>query len=189
MRITILSCGIFQSELDIIIPEIKQELNNIDITVLYLSPGLHNAPGKMKKELTQNLDKLKSEKTLTLYGSGCHIELSIILKEYNTVYPKEKNCIEILLNPEIKAEMDKNGNIIYLTAGWLKAHKEVFWRDMYAEPIAGDKSIYLDCGKNLISDEELLEYFDFSNLPIETERITLDNFKEIVITLLKKLLD
>jgi hypothetical protein len=59
----------------------------------------------MKEKLIQNLDKLKSEKTLTLYGSGCHTELSIILKEYNTVYPKEKNCIEILLNPEIKAEI------------------------------------------------------------------------------------
>jgi hypothetical protein len=46
MRITIFSCGIFQPELDIIIPEIKQELENIDITVLYLSPGLHNAPEK-----------------------------------------------------------------------------------------------------------------------------------------------
>jgi hypothetical protein len=189
MRITILSCGIFQPELDILIPEIKRELKNIDITVLYLSPGLHNAPGKMKEELTQNLDKLKSEKTLTLYGSGCHTEISTILKEYNTVSPKEKNCIEMVLNPDIKAEMDKSGNIIYLTAGWLKAYQEVFWNNMYAGTIVGDKSIYLDCGKNLVSDEELLEFFDFSNLPVETERITLDNFKNIVVTLLKKLLD
>jgi hypothetical protein len=143
----------------------------------------------MKEELTQNFDKLKSEKTLTLYGSGCHTEISTILKEYNTVLPKEKNCIEIVLNSNVKAEIDKGGNMIYLTAGWLKAYREVFWQDMYAGTIVGDKSIYLDCGKNLISDEELLEFFDFSNLPIETQRITLDNFKNRVIALLEKLMD
>jgi hypothetical protein len=189
MRITILSCGIFQPELDIIIPEIKRELKNTDIEVIYLSPGLHNAPGKMKEELIQNLDKLKSEKTLTLYGSGCHTEISTILKGYDTVLPKEKNCIEVLLNSNVKAEIDKGGNIIYLTAGWLKAYREVFWQDMYAGAIVSDKSIYLDCGENLISDEELLEFFDFSNLQIETQMITLDNFKDVVMTLLKKLAD
>jgi hypothetical protein len=189
MHITILSCGIFQPELDLIIPKIKRELQNIVITVLYLSPGLHNTPEKMKEELTRNLDNLKSEKTLTLYGSGCHTEIATMLKEYNTVSPKEKNCIEIVLNPEIKAEMDKSGNIIYLTAGWLKAYREVFWQNGYAGTIVGDKSIYLDCGENLISDEELLEFFDASNLPMEIETMSLDNFTDIVITLIKKLLD
>jgi hypothetical protein len=112
-----------------------------------------------------------------------------MLKEYNTISPKEKNCIEMVLNPEIKAEMDKTGNIIYLTAGWLKAYREVFWQNGYAGTIAGDKSVYLDCGENLISDEELLEFFDFSNLPMEIETVSLDNFKDMVITLLKKLLE
>ncbi|MDR0561170.1 MAG: DUF1638 domain-containing protein [Spirochaetaceae bacterium] len=106
------ACGIFQPELDVIIPKIKQELQNIDIAVIYLSPGLHNTPEKMKEELIQNLDNLKSEKTLTLYGSGCHTEIATMLKEYNAVSPKEKNCIEMVLNPEIKAEKDKSGNII-----------------------------------------------------------------------------
>jgi hypothetical protein len=188
MNINILSCGIFRPELDIIIPEIKQELKNCDIMITYLAPGLHNDCKKMEEELTKNLEKIKSTKILLLYGSMCHTELPAILKNYDTVFPKEKNCVEIILKPEIKMEMDNYGNIFYLTAGWLKNWKEIFPRSI-GETIIGDKVVYLDCGTNLVSDEEILDFFDFANLPIETEKITLDNFKEIIIKLCGKLLE
>jgi hypothetical protein len=185
MQLNILSCGIFRPELDIIIPEIKHELTGYDIIITYLSPGLHNDCNKMEKELIENLNKTSSTKTLVLYGSGCHTKMSAILENYCTVFPKEKNCIEIILRPEIKAEMDKTGNVIYLTTGWLKAWKEIFSQDMGMGPIIADKIIYLDCGTNLVSDEDIIDFFDFANLPIEIEKITLDNFKNKLIELCK----
>jgi hypothetical protein len=133
MKLNILSCGIFQPELDIIIPEIKRKLKGCDIALTYLSPGLHNDCRRLKEELLNNLNEESSTKTVVLYGSMCHTEMTAILKNYHTVIPKEKNCIEIILKSEIKAEMDASGNIFYLTAGWLKNWREIFcktWRRM-----------------------------------------------------------
>ncbi|MDR2517987.1 MAG: DUF1638 domain-containing protein, partial [Spirochaetaceae bacterium] len=176
MGLHILSCGIFRPELDIIISEVKSEVKH-DIIITYLSPGLHNDCNKMEKELIENLDKTRSAKTLVLYGSGCHTKMPAILKNYGAVLPREKNCIEMMLTPEIKAEMDKTGNVIYLTTGWLKAWKEIFLHDSGMGPMIADKIIYLDCGTNSVSDEAIIEFFDFANLPVEIEKITLDNFK------------
>ncbi|MDR0525457.1 MAG: hypothetical protein LBG90_06255 [Spirochaetaceae bacterium] len=72
-------------------------------------------------------------------------------------------------------EADAIRKLHHLTAGWLKAYREVFWRNGCAGTI-GDKSLY-GLGENLISDEELLDFFDSSNLPLEIEKISLDNFK------------
>jgi hypothetical protein len=51
------------------------------------------------------------------------------------------------------------------------------------DTIIADKIVYLDCGMNLISDEDILEFSNFANMPIETERITLDNFKDVLMSL------
>lgn len=184
MLIHILSCGIFRPELGVVISEIRERLNGHDIEITYLSPSLHSCPLRMEEELTESLDKINASKVLVLYGSMCHTELSRILQKYNAVFPKERNCIEIMLKPEVKNEMDKAGNINYLTMGWLKNLKEI----MSDGVIIGDKVIYLDCGANLVSDEEILEFFDYANLPIETVCITLDNFKEIVIRLCEEII-
>jgi hypothetical protein len=185
MRINILACGIFRPELDMVISEINGKFRDHDIKITYLSQSLHVYPLKMEEELMENLDKNKDSKVLVLYGSMCHTELSRILRKYNVLLPKEKNCIEMMLKPEIKSEMDKSGNINYVTAGWLKNWKEI----TAGGSMIGDKIIYLDCGANLISDEELLEFFDCANLPIETVEITLDNFKEIIIAFCNEIIE
>jgi hypothetical protein len=185
MRINILSCGIFRPELDIVIAEIRDKFKEHDIRITCLPPSLHVYPLKMEEELTKNLDEMKDSKVLVLYGSMCHTKLPEIVQKYNALLPKEKNCIEIMLKPEMKNEMDKSGNINYLTAGWLKT-----WKEIAADgAMIGDKIIYLDCGANLISDEEILDFFDCANLPIETAQITLDNFKEVITKLCKEIIE
>jgi hypothetical protein len=173
--------------LDILIPEIKHELKDYDLTITYLSPGLHNDCKTMEAALTKHLSETSATKTVVLYGSACHTEIATILKNYHAALPKEKNCIEIILKPEIKTEMDKSGNIFYLTAGWLKNWREVFLQNTGMATIIADKIVYLDCGATVISDEDIIEFFDFANVPLEIKRITLDNFRDIVIKLCKTL--
>jgi hypothetical protein len=183
MEINIVSCGIFRQELDMVISEIRGQFRDHAINIAYLPPSLHVYPLQMEQELTENLNSMRSSKILLLYGSMCHTEMPRILQKHNALVPKEKNCIEIMLNPEIKNEIDKSGNINYLTAGWIKTWKEI----TTPGAMIGDKIIYLDCGQNLISDEEILDFFDYANLPIETIEITLDNFKEVIIKLCKEI--
>ncbi|MDR1301763.1 MAG: hypothetical protein LBK43_04745 [Treponema sp.] len=51
--------------------------------------------------------------------------------------------------------------------------------------IIADKIVYLDGGTQVISDEDIIEFFNFANVPIEIKRITLDNFRDRVIKLCK----
>jgi hypothetical protein len=185
MEINIVSCGIFRQELDMVISEIRGQFKDHEIKIAYLPPSLHVYPLKMEEELTEILDRMKNSKILVLYGSMCHMEMPRILQKHNALVPKEKNCIEIMLKPEIKNEIDKSGNVNYLTPGWLKTWKEI----AATGAMIGDKIIYLDCGKNLVSDEEILDFFDYANLPIETVAITLDNFKEVIIKLCKEIIE
>ena len=59
MNIFILSCGVFEPELNKILKEIKEEkIFEQDIEVKYLPFGLHTNLNKLKYEITANLDKL-----------------------------------------------------------------------------------------------------------------------------------
>ena len=59
MKIFILSCGVFEPELNIILKEINDDkLFNEDIEVKYLPFGLHTNLEKLKYEITSNLDNI-----------------------------------------------------------------------------------------------------------------------------------
>jgi hypothetical protein len=168
-----------------VLPAIQRELENLtrdlDIKVTFLSPGLHIECGKMEREILQNLDSIKREKTkgekiLLLYGAMCHEKLMTIAEDNHAALPSVKNCIEMILSPEKKKALDESGNIFYLTSGWLR-----YWREIVQERSAAascDKIIVLDAGDGLISEEELLEFFDFMQIPVESVAVTLDYFRE-----------
>jgi hypothetical protein len=177
MLLNIVSCGIFMSELNKIIPSLRREMRmkGHEIKVDFLSPGLHIDSNKMETEVIKNLESKKGTKILLLYGRMCHTKLVSIAKGYNAAVPTEKNCIELLLGPEKKKALDGSGHIFYLTAGWLQC-----WREMFQDRTAitpCDKMVMLDTGENLISEEELLDFYDFMQVPIETVGISLDDFK------------
>jgi hypothetical protein len=183
MVLTIVSCGIFQPELNTIIPVIKRELNNQDIQVTFLSPGLHINSNKMETEIIENLELKKGQKIVLLYGNMCHTKLISIAKDYKAVIPTAKNCIEMILSPEKKKELDQSGNVFYLTTGWIQHWREIF-QDRTAIT-ACDKIVVLDVGDELISDEELLDFFDYIQIPIETIKTSLHYFKDTLTILCK----
>jgi hypothetical protein len=185
MTFNILACGIFRPELEKILPEIKRELDEEDIKVTFLSPALHIDTNKMEDEIKKNLELTKPQKTLLLYGSMCHTNLSSIIKNYNTVNPHEKNCVELILSAERKGEIDKSGTIFYLTCGWLRYWREIFQNGM--EALICDKIVALDSDSDMISDEDMLEFFDYIQVPIEIEKISLDHFKETVLKICKNM--
>jgi hypothetical protein len=163
------------------------QMNDHDIKVDFLSPGLHIDPNRMETEVIKNLESKKGTKILLLYGSMCHTKLVSIAKDYNAAVLTEKNCVELLLGPEKKKAIDDSGNVFYLTAGWLQ-----YWRDMFQDRTAitpCDKMVMLDTGENLISDEEMLEFYDFMQVPVETIEISLDHFKNKLTNLCVNILE
>ena len=84
MNIFILSCGVFEPELNKILKEIKEEkIFEQDIEVKYLPFGLHTNLNKLKYEITANLDKLKSYNFWITLVSAIILLLQVFGEKFN----------------------------------------------------------------------------------------------------------
>jgi hypothetical protein len=192
MCLTIISCGIFRYELEKIRPEIEAALG-CRVEIDFLAPALDVNADLLEKSVTEEFERYQGQKSVLLYGSMCHTEWPRITEKRETVYPKTANCVETLLGTENKKELDKSGNVYFLTMGGLRQWKEVYrqghgWDDADARVNFGyfEKIVVLDTGVFPISDEDLFEFFDFTQVPVEVMRISLDHFKSVVLDLCKR---
>jgi len=127
---------------------------------------------------------------LLIYGE-CHPDIDRIAERYGSKRIPTRNCISALLG-ERKKQLDKQGNYFYITSGWLKNWKKIFidglkWDEVDARQNFGfyDKILMLDSRVRDITDEEILEFFTFTQKEIETLNISLDNFKNLILTKIK----
>jgi hypothetical protein len=193
MSLSIVSCGIFRFELEKILPEIREALGGPDIQVEFLPPALDAHADTLEESVTEKLESRRDDKTVLLYGGMCHTEWARITGKSGAAYPKKAaNCVEMLFSPERKKASDAAQNVYYLTTGGLKLWKEIYqeghgWDPADARINFGyfEKVIVLDTGLFEISDEELFEFFDYTQVPIEVMKISLDYFKSLVLDLCK----
>jgi hypothetical protein len=194
----VLSCGVFKWELEKILPEIEQELGE-KITPKFLPPALDESESKLEAALKEGVADFNSQDSnpncAFLYGSMCHTAMEALSKELGSVYPAPANCAALLMGPEKKKEMDAMGNFYYLTSYGLREWRSVYkegghsWDEADARVNFSyfEKIIVLDTGVIEINDEELFEFFDYTQVPVEAEKISLDYFKSVVLDMCKKL--
>lgn len=189
----VLSCGIYQPEFEAIFAALKDEFLEKDIVVDFVSPGLHVDNDKLGANIASGLAERKDKNILLLYGSMCHPEIEKLCEGYRVIYPAAPNCIEVLLDPEKKKALDQTGNIFYMTSGWLKFWREIFLQGQGWDPIDArinfgfyDKILILDSGVIRIDEEELFNFFEYTQVPIEIETIDLEYFKNSIIELCRK---
>jgi hypothetical protein len=187
-----ISCGIFKFELEKVLPEILGGgVGGIEmgrkIQVEYLNPGLDTHADVLENAVTEKLNAHIGDKNTLLYGSMCHTEWKRICEKSGAIYPKPSNCAEMLLSPQRKKEIDATGNVYYLTMGGLKLWKEIYreghgWDDTDARQnfCYFERIIVLDTGVFEIADEELFEFYEYTQVPVEIEKISLDHFKSVV---------
>ncbi|MDR2485790.1 MAG: DUF1638 domain-containing protein [Treponema sp.] len=192
--IPVIACGIFQWELEKILPEIEKELGET-IRPLLLTPALDVSEPKLERAIKEGLAAFDNQPCAWLYGSMCHTNMAGLAKESGSVYPKPANCAALLLGAERKKAMDAAGNFYYISSGGLR-----LWRKIYQEERGWDetdgrinfgyfeKVIVLDTGLFEISEEDMFEFFDFTQIPVEVEPISLDHFKSVVLDLCRRVL-
>jgi hypothetical protein len=192
MDLTIISCGTFRYELEKIRPEIESELG-CSIELDFLPSALDVNADLLESSVTDKFGHHQNQKNVLLYGSMCHTEWPRIIGMRGTVYPKAANCVEILLGTEKKKEFDEHENIYFLAVSGLKQWKEIYqqghgWDAADARVNFGyfDKIIVLDTGVCEISEEDLFEFFDYTQIPVEVMEISLDHFKSLVLDLCRK---
>lgn len=192
MNIFILSCGVFELELNKILNDIKKEnLFKEDINIKYLPFGLHTNLDKLKTVITSNLDNIKSDKIILLYGSKCHYMFHEFLKNYNNLITfKESNCIDLIIGDEKTCSENKN---LYITSGWVfkfdelnRFIKAVDIYDIRHQYGQYDNVIIADTGVCELTDDMIFDLFEKIQVPIEVQKVDINNFKSKILNSIKK---
>lgn len=194
MNIFILSCGVFEVELNKILKEIKEEnIFDVNINVKYLPFGLHTNLDKLKSVIVDNLNNITSSKVILLYGSKCHYMFYDFLKDYdNLITFKDSNCLELIINNNDNKVLENDKNL-YITPGWVLKFDELNQYSnavdiydirqqygQYENIIIGDTKV---CE---ITEEMIFDLFEKVQVPIEVENIDINIFKNKIIDAIKK---
>jgi len=174
----IFACQIFTDELLAVLPD---EYKDIDIT--WLDAGLHANLDKLKITLKQALKDTVTEgaDARVLFGHGCHPDMCHIIKNQGGKILEAKNCIEAFCHENIE-QLEQNRTMV-ITPGWIRFFPSIMkgagWDEVDVRQNFGryDRFLLLETGVNPISEEEILEFYDLTQVPIEIQQISLDHFK------------
>jgi len=190
---TIIACGIFKDEIE----RLSADLG-FPFKARYLCPGLHVDFDELKDALEEELKRASSDGNqgiIVAYGQ-CHPKIDEILKPYHAALMDCQNCVDAFISRQAVEKKAREGLFFYLSPGWLDAWKDIFnrlgWDPETARMQMGSfkGSIYIDTLKDAPKREkELLEFFDFTNLPFTIMPMELDHFKSLIIKAIKSLED
>ena len=193
---TIVSCGILRYELTYLN---KKGFLNAD-KILYTTPGLHEIPWELKRQLEKQIDNAKkySQKVLVVYGEKCYVDTKNPLRDIDRIIQetganakriKAKNCVDMLVSADEREAIAGNQKVYWLTPGWLEYWKVIFkdWDQGKANETfpQHDKAILLDPvgifeEYSANSPEKLLEFADWMHLNIEPHKISLGRLKRLL---------
>jgi hypothetical protein len=189
----IIACGIFEKEIEVL----RRELN-FPFEAHYLGAGLHVDFDDLKIAILAELEKCRkegSEGTIVVYGQ-CLPLIEDILKPYHAELAACQNCVDAFITRKGLENKAKDGLFFYLSPGWMDAWKDIFrrmnWGPEEARMQMGSfrGTVYLDTLKDAAArEEELLEFFDFTNLPFEIMPVDLSHFKSLIFKAKKSLED
>jgi len=192
----IISCGTLRAELDFLKNEGFLNPDNI----LYTTPGLHEVPWELEKQLKKQIDNVKrySQKIIVVYGDRCYIDTKDPSRDVDKLIQetgvdakriKAKNCIDMLADLGEREKISKGQKIYWLSPGWLKYWKVIFkdWDQGKANETfpQHDKAILLDpigIFEKYSSDfpEKLLEFADWMKLNVEPHGVSLNRLRSML---------
>jgi len=182
----IIACQIFTDELSAVLPE---EYKDIDIT--WLDAGLHANLDKLEIALKEALKDAATEgaDARVLFGNGCHPDMCHIINNHGGRPLGAKNCVAAFCQQSID-ELEKNRTMV-ITPGWIRFFPNLMtalgWDEVDVRQNFGryDRILLMDTGVNPLSEEEILAFYDLTQVPIEIQQISLDHFQAKLIELLQ----
>lgn len=189
------------------------ELNHLKETgflnarqILYTTPGLHEDPRELERQLIERIGKAKdrADKVIVVYGGKfCYVNANEPTRTMRTIIEEQgpavrrvqaSHCVDMLASEAeretIAQEMAGGEKVWWMTPGWIEFRHHVFkgWDKGLANenfPRHTGGAIVLD-GIGYMDrymaehPEELLEYSDWMGIPIQPYPITLDRFKSLL---------
>lgn len=181
----IIACGIFEKEIELLRPDL-----GFSFRAHYLEAGLHVDFDDLQMAIAAKLEECSSdgaEGIIVAYGQ-CHPKMDKILEPYHAALIDCQNCVDAFITRQGMERKSREGLFFYLSPGWLDAWKEIFrrmnWGMEEARMAMGSfkGSVYLDTLRDSSAREmDLLEFFDFTNLPFQVMPVDLSHFKSLII--------
>ena len=185
---SLIACKIFEHELN------KVLSSDTDVAVHWIDAALHANPNRMKIELTDAIKVAgnnREDDICFLFGNGCHPDMWEITESCGAQLPSVKNCIQAIIGPEKTKQLEANRTMV-ITPGWITAWPGIMaglgWDEVDARINIGryDRILLLDPGIVPINDEEILNFYDLVQVPIEIECVELIYFQNLIGQILQK---
>jgi len=181
----IIACGIFEKEIELLRPDL-----GFSFQAHYLEAGLHVDFDDLQTAIAAKLEECSSdgaEGIIVAYGQ-CHPKMDKIIEPYHAALIDCQNCVDAFITRNGLERKAREGLFFYLSPGWLDAWKDIFrrmnWGMEEARMAMGSfkGSVYLDTLRDASAREtDLLEFFDFTNLPFQVMPVDLSHFKSLII--------
>jgi Protein of unknown function (DUF1638) len=176
--VKIVGCSVFRAELDHVLAG--------RAGVEWLPAGLHVSEGRLGEAVSAALEGTSG--AACVYGA-CFPDIDQVLQGHGAHRLPAKNCVEAFLSPEERAAFGDRAYI--LSPGYLREWRSIFVDGMGWDEIDGrinfgmyDVIVLLDFGLEPIDDLDVLEFFDFTQTPVDIVPATLDWFRARVEELL-----
>ena len=186
---SLIACPIFRKELESILTEL-----NLAPRINYMHYSIHNNPLKMEQELQAGVEKASKTggEVRFLVGKHCKGKRDIkdVVKDCGGKIPQARNCIDMLIGSTLTNELQKNRTSL-MTPAWIRMINQSIqdgqWTVTDARLNLGwyNKIIILDTGVDLLSDEEIMEFYDLTQVEIEILPVDLKHFKTLLQDLLQ----
>jgi hypothetical protein len=208
-NIAVVSCGTLTMELN----HLREEGFLDAKQVLFTTPGLHEDPRELERQLLARIKqaKEKAEKILVVYGGKfCYVNAAEPTRTMKKIIEEQgsdvarvdaTHCMDMLASEEererIAQEVAGGEKVWWMTPGWIRFRHQVFkgWDQGLANenfPRHTGGAIVLDgigYVKRYMAEhpEEFLEYSDWMGIPIQGYPITLDRFKSLLLEQARRL--
>lgn len=209
-NIAVVSCGTLTMELN----HLKKEGFLDAKQLLFTTPGLHEDPRELERQLIQRINqaKEKAAKVLVVYGGKfCYVNADQPTRTMKKIIEEQgpdvarvdaTHCMDMLASEaereEIAKEVAGGEKVWWMTPGWIQFRHQVFkgWDQGLANenfPRHTGGAIVLDCigyVDRYMAErpEEFLEYSDWMGIPIQGYPVTLDRLKSLLLEQASRLL-
>ncbi|WP_372683788.1 DUF1638 domain-containing protein, partial [Desulfosarcina sp.] len=116
-----------------------------------------------------------------IFANGVHPDMRDIVHNHGGKILGANNCVEVLC-PESYDRLGKNRTMVIMP-GWIRYFSRQMaaagWDEVDIRQRLGrfDRFLLLDTGVNPLSEEEILEFYDRTQVPVEIREIGLDHFR------------
>ena len=171
MRLKVIGCSIFRKEIE--------HLRGTDFAVTWLPAGLHVSDERLGAALGQ---ALAGEEEVACFYGACHPDMNLLLAGHGGRRLQARNCVEAFLDPVERARLGER--VFIMTPGWLREWRSIFIEGLGWDEIDGrinfggyDKIVVLDFGLEPIDELAVLEFYDYTQTPVETVPASLSWFR------------